>query len=71
MSSELKQEIYFLIIRCKAILELLNCLGLGSKGVSEAMDFNGDIDEIISFAGLSISRDLEALLDNLQKYEVI
>lgn len=71
MSNETKNEIYFLIIRLRAMASLINCLGLGSKGVLDAMEFDKGIDLIISDAGLSLEKDIEKLLEILQKYEVI
>lgn len=71
MDQNTKNELYFLIIRCQAMAELLNCLGLGSEKVLGAMDFEGKIDGLISQTGLSIQRDLSFLLDTLQKYRVL
>lgn len=71
MSSELKNEIYFILLRVRTMADMLNCLGLGSEGILNSMKFEDGIDEIISRAGLSIQRDTQYLLDTLQKYRVL
>ncbi|VYS83369.1 hypothetical protein [Campylobacter ureolyticus] len=71
LNNELKSEIYFLILKCKTMANLLNCLGLGSENILKAMDFDNGIDEIIANAGLSLSDDLQKLCDILQDNKII